>query len=1496
MFYYLEGTFAEIFAACGLKSMIAKRNLDNDIEIQKDLYARIPFFHMTGIKEILEQHFLPNTNLHLMPKLPDDLTGYKGSYIYRNQRDNKKLYFIKPNGAAEDVPIKVFSQFDQQLELIPREQENLYKLTHDEIGALITSNGGYTHLPVDADPIRNHYMQGDMEATNLKFILGHVPFFDLNDPEDEVTIAMYGAKDARGGYIDSQKKPTGITIFYRKGHPEQWMIVIAKNVHLPKEQRKVHILSSVDPKSFMIDLDSLEKVQEVDLRSLPEKVGQLKAVADSPAIGEIIQNVLNADGTISEHPDLFEMFTGSIHRGKKFDDDPKWMQLLEERFAEIIKNPFVIDLFSSLDEESMRMSREEIEACLDEKSELAKAVKYIQANESLKEHKEVKRELLLLAHNLYQLGHIDKFFNFANFPEKKEGFFDFFNKLAEDTKSHSVLKNILENEKLDHLRTIHKAIQKCNDVADVIKRLKESGEQERLINQLIIFTQGIAPPKNEEVLALVIGLVLRAPADDQALLIDQLEGLTEYLTEQKPSKKAKNEDVLSLTIEFLLRHPAREAIPENPLIFLKNDIAENKRYPLNRLTLFCELKKLIGFLNNAEGIKKLKPEHLTQFLAEHLNTQGLNHELWKSVQETVAKLDVLKVESPAAYSLALRSPAFRRIVAGLKVEEAEKNQKCIELAINLEKMGQLANYSVFAGDLEWVNAFNQFVKYEGIKNVLVEKFSIQGAEACKPILKNERLNALISADIKVTKAQANRIINPQEPLSEQFNGILKNKDYNPPKRKILYQLALDLDMIGASEAFKELAQEDNKFLEWLHESCLAPENRKLLTPMLSGYAPGLGVLKLMAYSDVPFALFRGHFNQVPQNLVDALNWLNRNKPTPEITSLAIRFLFKKPNLEIGKLESVIKFLQDTPKCGVDKTSITEFLAANHEDQALLSRVNAVYKKLAALGNIDNKFYTLALEEKRFRAVVEGLPPISADHDCGFIRVDETPKDEILRTYKSSNYILTKEGFFYYDKSNDKLLTINLEESELKELKEKFPKTIDKLTDEQFAPLTKLIKKYNIILIELAGRLAQLGHLDKYENFASNTQLASRLVTFANNNYITRLELIKRLDAMDYGLKLMPESDEPLSAEAIKDDTIYIKFEKDLFHYLVKTPEGQKEEGKIPVKDIKNFNPEKPLDEQLQNLKSEILAITSERGHTRSKEPSEVLKLLANKRLNALLEADIDPSDAQLSRLLDPNSEKSKAMDILVSLKLDVAKKEAYQWAIIDSSAAKNFRKILVKINDMPKISAETKAKMIGTLCSLQLGDDEPQMMRLRHGKDVFSLYLSEDTKGTKFRRSIDKIEETCTKIKARWNTESAPADAKAKAKAFETEEQSYRKGLYEVVFDNLHNPVSKKDFEGRINQVSQRMLSVVDVRRRSWIKAIAETLLEALNIISGTFISRNTKGTTFFSRTTSGQAVRNLNESLVDKDPQQRTRDLKEELEKQQFDPNNPPVVEPKVH
>ncbi|MCW8409037.1 hypothetical protein OQJ13_08650 [Legionella sp. PATHC035] len=88
---------------------------------------------------------------------------------------------------------------------------------------------------------------------------------------------------------------------------------------------------------------------------------------------------------------------------------------------------------------------------------------------------------------------------------------------------------------------------------------------------------------------------------------------------------------------------------------------------------------------------------------------------------------------------------------------------------------------------------------------------------------------------------------------------------------------------------------------------------------------------------------------------------------------------------------------------------------------------------------------------------------------------------------------------------------------------------------------------------------------------------------------------ERLVFEEYDLELMPDRH-----ETIKDNTLYIKFEKDAFQYLVKTPEGLIKKDTIAVKDIPNYNPEQPLSEQLRAIKSTILEITSKRGHTQDK--------------------------------------------------------------------------------------------------------------------------------------------------------------------------------------------------------------------------------------------------------------------------------------------------------
>ncbi|CAM2737245.1 Uncharacterised protein [Legionella steigerwaltii] len=88
---------------------------------------------------------------------------------------------------------------------------------------------------------------------------------------------------------------------------------------------------------------------------------------------------------------------------------------------------------------------------------------------------------------------------------------------------------------------------------------------------------------------------------------------------------------------------------------------------------------------------------------------------------------------------------------------------------------------------------------------------------------------------------------------------------------------------------------------------------------------------------------------------------------------------------------------------------------------------------------------------------------------------------------------------------------------------------------------------------------------------------------------------ERLVFGTYDLELMSDSN-----ETVKDNTLHIALDKDSIKYIVKTPEGLIKKDTIALKDIPNFNREQPLSEQLQTIKSNILEITSKRGHTEDK--------------------------------------------------------------------------------------------------------------------------------------------------------------------------------------------------------------------------------------------------------------------------------------------------------
>ena len=748
---------------------------------------------------------------------------------------------------------------------------------------------------------------------------------------------------------------------------------------------------------------------------------------------------------------------------------------------------------------------------------------------------------------------------------------------------------------------------------------------------------------------------------------------------KEPTNQPKNTIVLSQVIQFLIEHPKTEV----------ND---------------AKFKKMIDFLNGLQGIEQIKPELLSKFLSENLD----NDEILKLVKETLAKLDTLNVASSEAYELALNNKDFRTIVSSLEAEE--NSQKCVELAINLAKLDKLAAYEKLSGNKQWVNSFNQLVKHDGIKEVLIEKLSSEVVpKELQTILENPLLNALINKNVVIEADQVTKILNADNDLAKRLQTISETKT-DEPRKKALYQLAIDLDKLGALKSFNQFEKEETQFLNVFHgltvvpDGCdlhlmsefpkekkqyskysnsylfiqeqktlyyinalgkeekvpiknirlfkalveldlgkvnedklhlnntdikkiitsngghTLPDRAQLLKAMLTGYTPGLQILKLMAHSGEGVDLFRKYLAVTNKTDVNKnLYRLNRENLAPHITSLAIQLLFEKPDISDEAFKSSVAFLKTIQRSRKYGSDITSFLVATCDNKILLSETQATFKKLDEVGADTDYLYKTALETKetetakKIREIVLDLPPISADkaRDCGFFKMKNNPSTV---GFNSSRYILTDNELLYYNHANKKLQTIELNPDQLKQLKSEFPSSIKKLSAEQFKKLTKIapIHKHNIERCTLAEKLQKLRQLNRYDDYA-------------------------------------------------KDNQLMFSFNKFTKHALM----------------------EKILEER--HLERETI--------------------LKNPRLNALIDAGICPTKyQQINQLLDETSAKSKAMDELLSLKS--VDKTAYKWAFIDTPSGEAFRKVLSAIVKDEAIKPEDKPQMIRTLCALQLKNNK----------------------------------------------------------------------------------------------------------------------------------------------------------------------------------------------
>lgn len=190
---------------------------------------------------------------------------------------------------------------------------------------------------------KDFYLQGDITGDNLKLLFGVIPLLRI-DLEDHVGEYHPVFKQTSAAYVDKENKLSGVSIFYR-ADIQQWAIVVVKDTHLPKSQREAFVLTSFDPKPFLAE-DSPEGFK-IDSKDFTATV-----IADTlgdpiklPAIETLLKVAVSEDGKINPRTDLFfSLFYEYAHEGQVQDVEADWMETLERRAEEIIKNPLLAEL------------------------------------------------------------------------------------------------------------------------------------------------------------------------------------------------------------------------------------------------------------------------------------------------------------------------------------------------------------------------------------------------------------------------------------------------------------------------------------------------------------------------------------------------------------------------------------------------------------------------------------------------------------------------------------------------------------------------------------------------------------------------------------------------------------------------------------------------------------------------------------------------------------------------------------------------------------------------------------------------------------------------------------------------------------------------------------------------------------------------------------------------------------------------------------------------
>lgn len=174
-------------------------------------------------------------------------------------------YLVKGNAQ------QIFNAFGQNWAIVKGKDDiKTIQLDFTRCDFLGTTEQASKHYNIwSQEALGSYYLQGNMSAGNLLYLLGPEPLKKEN--EDPETYHKHFIRQ-HFAYLDDQDKTSGLMVMYRNDDPKKWMLGIVKNAHAAPKDRELIFLSSLNLAPLIQDPNAgitVETVSSLDNTLVP---------------------------------------------------------------------------------------------------------------------------------------------------------------------------------------------------------------------------------------------------------------------------------------------------------------------------------------------------------------------------------------------------------------------------------------------------------------------------------------------------------------------------------------------------------------------------------------------------------------------------------------------------------------------------------------------------------------------------------------------------------------------------------------------------------------------------------------------------------------------------------------------------------------------------------------------------------------------------------------------------------------------------------------------------------------------------------------------------------------------------------------------------------------------------------------------------------------------------------------------------------------------------